>query len=68
MNPMNIQKLDEEERVMEDINWLARRANNVSPKEEHYFCHTIKDALARGWVLMDARHYALGKLMGTHAW
>lgn len=63
---MNTHALDSTEQVREDLDWLAQRDMAVSPKEECHFCNTIRDELARGWMLMDARQYALGKLMSTH--
>ena len=64
---MNAQILDKEEhQTIDDLSWLSQRVRVVTDKEECYFTDTIKDALARGWELMYARHYALGKLMGIH--
>lgn len=64
---MNTQNYDDE-RVRDDLEWLAQRAVVATRKEECYFCNTIREMVARGWALMDARSYAIGKLMGTHSW
>jgi len=61
---MNPQELANEEHARDDLNWLAQKLAVVSQQEECYFCNTIREALARGWALMDARYYAIGKVMG----
>ncbi len=64
---MNSQLLNNEEvQRIDDLNWLSQRAKAVTDTQKLYFCDTVKDALARGWALVYARHYALGKLMGVH--
>ncbi len=64
---MNAELLDDgDHQTIDDINWLSNKVRFITHKEERYFTDTVKDALARGWGLMYARHYALGKLMGTH--
>ncbi|MDD5035116.1 MAG: hypothetical protein PHE55_10185 [Methylococcaceae bacterium] len=62
---MKTQRVVDEEKA--DLDWLAQRIQNVGSKEECYFCNTIREVLARGWELMDARNYALGKVMGAHS-
>ncbi len=64
---MNFQLLNNEEvQGIDDLNWLSQRARAVTDNQKLYFCNTVKDALALGWALVYARHYALGKLMGVH--
>ncbi len=61
---MNAHRLDNEECGRDDLDWLSQRMINVTQDEAKFFCRILKDALARHWMRMDARNYALGRLMG----
>ena len=61
---MNAHTLYNEEQGKDDLDWLSQRMTDVTQDEASYFCGVIKDALARDWMLLDARNYALGRLMG----
>ncbi len=64
---MNAEIFDHEKHLAIDhLNWLSQRVRTVTEKQELYFCNVVKDALTRGWALVYARHYALGKLIGVH--
>ncbi len=55
---MNVHKSDTEQWVRDDLNWLIEKATVVTRKEECYLCTTIKDAIAQGWPILDARNGA----------
>jgi hypothetical protein len=51
-------KPDNEQRVRDGLNGLIEKAMVVTRKEECYLCTTIKDAIAQGWPILDARNGA----------
>ena len=61
---MKAHRLDNEQCGRDDLDWLSQRMINVTQEETQYFCRVLKDALARDWMLLDARNYALGRLIG----
>lgn len=65
---MNIQMIEKEDWAKDDVDWLSENTQDVVQEETNFFCKVVKDQLARGWALLDARHYALGKLIGVRSW
>jgi hypothetical protein len=52
----------------EDVLWLDQRAKDVGETDLARFRNLVKESVARGWELLDARNYAYGRLMGSKLW
>ncbi len=61
---MHVHEVYKEKQRKDDLDWLSQRMTEVTQEEANYFCGVLKDALSRDLMLLDARNYALGRLMG----
>ena len=65
---MNTNYRPPEASVDDDALWLNQKARDIEASDLAVFRHTMNKTLDQGWELMDARHYADGRMLGSKLW